>query len=170
MLTIARRQTKSTKRLNRRRAAEDGVGRERNASTRACHGLSSSRGVVRIPALYRRGLFRSRHGIHNETLAAQQPPHLEPTYYCATGVEMPAFEPCKDKHRLHVPASARHVHQPARLHVLWRGILADHHDHVAGACGMMSASSAASPSTQCPWWLMAASPSPLAQRSPGATG
>jgi hypothetical protein len=53
--------------------------------------------VVRIPALYQRGRFRSRHGIHNETLAAQQPRHLELIYYCATGVETPAFEPCKDK-------------------------------------------------------------------------
>ena len=51
----------------------------------------------RAVAACRRGRFRSRHGIHNETLAAQQPPHLEPIYYCATGVEMPAFEPCKDK-------------------------------------------------------------------------
>jgi len=33
--------------------------------------------------------------IHNEALAAQvRPP--EPIYYRATGVEMPAFEPCKE--------------------------------------------------------------------------
>jgi len=31
--------------------------------------------------------------IHNETLAAQRPPHPEPIYYCATGEEMPAFLP-----------------------------------------------------------------------------
>jgi hypothetical protein len=33
---------------------------------------------------------------HSETLAAQRPPQPEPIYYCATGVEFPAFEPCKD--------------------------------------------------------------------------
>jgi hypothetical protein len=39
------------------------------------------RSTKRIPLAcrrYRRGRFRSRHGIHNETLAAQPPPHLEP--------------------------------------------------------------------------------------------
>jgi hypothetical protein len=35
--------------------------------------------------------------IHNETLAAQRPPRPEPIYYCATGAEFPAFEPCKDR-------------------------------------------------------------------------
>jgi hypothetical protein len=34
--------------------------------------------------------------IHNEALAKQQTPRAEPIYYCATGVEMPAFEPCKE--------------------------------------------------------------------------
>jgi hypothetical protein len=34
--------------------------------------------------------------IHNETLAAQRPPQPEPIYYCATGDEMPLFEPCKE--------------------------------------------------------------------------
>jgi hypothetical protein len=34
--------------------------------------------------------------IHNEALAAQRPPHPEPIYYCATGAEFPAFEPCKE--------------------------------------------------------------------------
>ena len=32
--------------------------------------------------------------IHNETLAAQRPPH--PEQICATGDEMPLFEPCKE--------------------------------------------------------------------------
>jgi len=34
--------------------------------------------------------------IHNETLAARRPSHREPIYYCATGDEMPLFEPCKE--------------------------------------------------------------------------
>ena len=34
--------------------------------------------------------------IHNEALARQQTSRPEPIYYCATGVEMPAFEPCKE--------------------------------------------------------------------------
>jgi hypothetical protein len=33
---------------------------------------------------------------HNEAIAQQHAPRPEPLYYCATGVEMPAFEPCKD--------------------------------------------------------------------------
>jgi hypothetical protein len=35
--------------------------------------------------------------IHNETLAAQRPPRPEPIYYCGTGVEMPLYEPCKER-------------------------------------------------------------------------
>jgi hypothetical protein len=35
--------------------------------------------------------------IHNETLAAQRPPHPEQIYYCATGKEIPLYEPCKDR-------------------------------------------------------------------------
>jgi hypothetical protein len=42
------------------------------------------------------GAFAPGMAIHNETLAAQHPPHPEPVYYCATGVEMPLFEPCKE--------------------------------------------------------------------------
>jgi hypothetical protein len=42
------------------------------------------------------GAFALGIAIHSETLAAQKSPHPEPIYYCATGVEMPAFEPCKD--------------------------------------------------------------------------
>jgi hypothetical protein len=34
--------------------------------------------------------------IHNQAVAQQRPPLPEPIYYCATGVEMPAFEPCKE--------------------------------------------------------------------------
>jgi hypothetical protein len=48
-------------------------------ATRACPGLSSSRGVVGLSDPYRCG-----------------PPHPEPIYYCATGDEMPLFEPCKE--------------------------------------------------------------------------
>ena len=35
--------------------------------------------------------------IHNEAIAQHKPPSPEPIYYCATGAEMPAFEPCKDR-------------------------------------------------------------------------
>jgi hypothetical protein len=34
--------------------------------------------------------------IHNEAIAQQHTPHPEPIYYCATGEEMPLYEPCKD--------------------------------------------------------------------------
>jgi hypothetical protein len=34
--------------------------------------------------------------IHNEALARQHTPRPESIYYCATGVEMPLFEPCKE--------------------------------------------------------------------------
>ena len=34
---------------------------------------------------------------HNEAIAQRKPPQPEPIYYCATGAEMPAFEPCKDR-------------------------------------------------------------------------
>jgi hypothetical protein len=43
------------------------------------------------------GAFVVGMAIHNETLAAQRPPHPEPIYYCATGEEIPLYEPCKDK-------------------------------------------------------------------------
>jgi hypothetical protein len=42
------------------------------------------------------GAFALGMAIHNETLAAERPPHPEPIYYCATGVEVPTFEPCKE--------------------------------------------------------------------------
>jgi hypothetical protein len=34
--------------------------------------------------------------IHNEAIAQQIKPRPEPIYYCATGAELPAFEPCKE--------------------------------------------------------------------------
>ena len=34
--------------------------------------------------------------IHNETLAAQRPPHPEQIYCGATGEEIPLYEPCKE--------------------------------------------------------------------------
>jgi hypothetical protein len=42
------------------------------------------------------GAFALGMAIHNEALAKQQIPHPDPIYYCATGVEMPAFEPCRE--------------------------------------------------------------------------
>jgi hypothetical protein len=41
------------------------------------------------------GAFALGMAIHNESLAQQQPAHPESLYYCATGLEMPAFAPCK---------------------------------------------------------------------------
>ena len=43
------------------------------------------------------GAFVIGMAIHNETLAAQHPPHPAPIYYCATGEEIPLYEPCKDR-------------------------------------------------------------------------
>jgi hypothetical protein len=42
------------------------------------------------------GAFALAMAIHNEALAKQQTPRPDPIYYCATGVEFPAFEPCKE--------------------------------------------------------------------------
>jgi hypothetical protein len=52
--------------------------------------------VGRLYAFYRRGAFALGMAMHNEALAKQQAPCPEPIYYCARGVEMPAFEPCKE--------------------------------------------------------------------------
>lgn len=38
--------------------------------------------------------------IHDEALAKRQTSRPEPIYYCATGTEMPAFEPCKEMKNL----------------------------------------------------------------------
>jgi hypothetical protein len=35
--------------------------------------------------------------IHNEAIAQQPKPRPEPIYYCVTGVEMPPYEPCKER-------------------------------------------------------------------------
>ena len=42
------------------------------------------------------GAFALGMTIHNEALAKQHAPRPEPIYYCATGVEMPLYEPCKE--------------------------------------------------------------------------
>jgi hypothetical protein len=42
------------------------------------------------------GAFALGMGIHNQELAAQGRKRPEPIYYCATGVEMPMYEPCKE--------------------------------------------------------------------------
>jgi hypothetical protein len=42
------------------------------------------------------GAFALGMAIHNEALAKQQTPRPEPIYYCATGVEMPLYQPCKE--------------------------------------------------------------------------
>jgi hypothetical protein len=42
------------------------------------------------------GAFVIGMAIHNEATAKSPAPRPEPIYYCATGAEMPAFEPCKE--------------------------------------------------------------------------
>ena len=42
------------------------------------------------------GAFALGMAIHNEAIADQHTPRPEPIYYCATGAEMLAFEPCKE--------------------------------------------------------------------------
>lgn len=42
------------------------------------------------------GAFALGMAIHNESSAQQRPARPEPLYYCATGLEMPAFAPCKE--------------------------------------------------------------------------
>ena len=43
------------------------------------------------------GAFVLGMAIHNEATAKPHAPTPEPIYYCATGAELPAFEPCKDR-------------------------------------------------------------------------
>ena len=43
------------------------------------------------------GAFAIGMAFHNEAIAQHKPPAPEPIYYCATGAELPAFEPCKDR-------------------------------------------------------------------------
>jgi hypothetical protein len=43
------------------------------------------------------GAFVLGMAIHNEATAKAPAPPPEPIYYCATGVEMPAFERCRDR-------------------------------------------------------------------------
>jgi hypothetical protein len=42
------------------------------------------------------GAFVLGMAIHNEALAKQHAPRPQPIYYCATGVEIPLYEPCKE--------------------------------------------------------------------------
>jgi hypothetical protein len=35
--------------------------------------------------------------IHSEATAKPPAPRPEPIYYCATGEEMPLYEPCRDR-------------------------------------------------------------------------
>jgi hypothetical protein len=43
------------------------------------------------------GAFVVGMAIHNEAHAKQHAPRPEPIYYCATGEEIPLYEPCKDR-------------------------------------------------------------------------
>lgn len=43
------------------------------------------------------GAFAIGMAFHNEAIAQHKPPTPEPIYYCATGAEMPMFEPCKEQ-------------------------------------------------------------------------
>jgi hypothetical protein len=42
------------------------------------------------------GAFVIGMAIHNESFAQPKPPRPEPIYYCATGEEIPLYEPCKE--------------------------------------------------------------------------
>jgi hypothetical protein len=42
------------------------------------------------------GAFVLGMAIHNEATAKPPAPHPEPIYYCATGEEIPLYEPCKE--------------------------------------------------------------------------
>jgi hypothetical protein len=48
-------------------------------------------------ALIGAGAFALGMAIHNEAVAQQHASRPEEIYYCATGVEMPLYEPCKDR-------------------------------------------------------------------------
>lgn len=58
------------------------------------------------------GAFALGIAIHNEAHAQQHAPRLEQIYYCAAGVEMPAFEPCKEMkgQRGHLMAASNHIY------------------------------------------------------------
>jgi hypothetical protein len=43
------------------------------------------------------GAFVIGMAIHNESFAQQRSPRPEPVYYCATGEEIPLYEPRKDR-------------------------------------------------------------------------
>jgi hypothetical protein len=43
------------------------------------------------------GAFALGMAIHNEAHAKPPAPRPEPIYYCTTGAEFPAFEPCKEQ-------------------------------------------------------------------------
>jgi hypothetical protein len=43
------------------------------------------------------GAFVVGMAIHNETTAKSPAPRPEPIYYCATGEEIPLYEPCKER-------------------------------------------------------------------------
>jgi hypothetical protein len=43
------------------------------------------------------GAFAIGMAFHNEAIAQHRPPTPEPIYYCATGAELPALEPCKER-------------------------------------------------------------------------
>jgi hypothetical protein len=43
------------------------------------------------------GAFVLGMAIHTEATAKPPAPPPEPIYYCATGAELPAFEPCRER-------------------------------------------------------------------------
>jgi hypothetical protein len=43
------------------------------------------------------GVFVVGMAIRNEATAKPPAPRPEPIYYCATGEEMPLYEPCRDR-------------------------------------------------------------------------
>ena len=50
-----------------------------------------------FPAFIGAGAFALGMAIHNEATAKPPAPRPEPIYYCATGEEIPLYQPCKDR-------------------------------------------------------------------------
>ncbi len=74
----------------------DAVINNQRASTRSAANYQLALGWGGVMLLIGVGAWVVGMAIHNEALAEQQTHRPEPIYYCATSVEMPAFEPRKE--------------------------------------------------------------------------
>ena len=81
--------TRSTKRSNARLGAN--MTQERSPDYRVVAAWSAF--LIFIGA----GAFAVGMAIHNEAHAKPPAPRPEPIYYCATGEEIPLYEPCRDR-------------------------------------------------------------------------